>query len=408
MNDSSGDPSSTATAPGRRRRGLLRTLAILWPWRLASKVDRIDDALDELRRRDDEARTRLAACERRCEAVEGAVRAVQTEVERLRDHQAPVVARRLDVLEADMTEVARLRDQVVPAASARFDLLVDRLASELEEIASLVERQLRGEPLPVPRTEAEEREMASELAAVQPRLLDVFRGDEAEIAHRLDRYLPELRVSEPVLDLGCGRGELLLLLRETGVAASGVEGDPALAAAAGRRGLEVRCGDVLEVVRTLPDGSRGAVTALHLMEHLGPATLLALLAEVWRVLRPGGLLVAECPNPGTLRVGANEFWRDPTHLRPLPAETLALFLRATGFEVEDPELLHPFPAEQRLSSGAVAGEADGGPLDRRLERLEARLDDLLNGPRDYALRARRPASSEAPGADAGVRDSDAT
>jgi O-antigen chain-terminating methyltransferase len=195
-----------------------------------------------------------------------------------------------------------------------------------------------------------------------------------------------------VLDLGCGRGELLLLLRETGVAASGVEGDPALAAAAGRRGLEVRCGDVLEVVRSLPDGSRGAVTALHLLEHLPPATLLALLAELRRVLRPGGLLVAECPNPGTLRVGANEFWRDPTHLRPLPSETLALFLRASGFEVDGLELLHPFPVEQQLSSATVGGDDAGdGPLARRLQLLEARLDDLLNGPRDYVLRARRPA-----------------
>jgi O-antigen chain-terminating methyltransferase len=276
-------------------------------------------------------------------------------------------------------------------------VLVDRLAEQLEEVASLVERILRAEPLPLPLPPAVEGRLTAELDAVTSRVLTAFRGDEAEIRHRLDRYLPPLRGAGPVLDLGCGRGELLMLLREAGVPALGVEGDAALVEAAHRRGLEVVHGDVPEALRQLSDSSRGAVTAIHLLEHLPPATLLATLSEVRRVLKPGGLLVVESPNPHCLRVGASLYWRDPTHQHPLLPETLELYLKAAGFAVESVELLHPFPEEQRLAFGVHQG-TDSDPavaaLAAQVLRLEQRLDALLNGPRDFAILARRPGLGE--------------
>jgi O-antigen chain-terminating methyltransferase len=195
-----------------------------------------------------------------------------------------------------------------------------------------------------------------------------------------------------VLDLGCGRGELLLALREAGVEAHGVEADAALAQAARRRGLDVELGGVLEAVRGQPEGRWGAVTAIHLFEHLTPGVLLELLAEVRRVLRPGGVLIVECPNPHTLRVGASLYWQDPTHARPLLPETLKLFLGASGLRVRSTELLHPFPDEQLLAG--VLGDTSplsstGGGLQERLEAVVDRLDDLLNGPRDFSMVAIR-------------------
>jgi hypothetical protein len=134
------------------------------------------------------------------------------------------------------------------------------------------------------------------------------------------------------------------------------------------------------------------------MEHLDPASLLATLGEVRRLLRPDGLLLIECPNPHSLRVGAGLFWVDPTHLRPVPPETVHGFLEASGFVVEGVELLHPFPEEQRL--GVEFGEPvhEETPavaeLRGRLEDLLQRLDELLNGPRDFVIRARKPPAAE--------------
>jgi SAM-dependent methyltransferase len=370
-------------------RSWMRALALLTPWGLNRRISNVEGRIG----------ARLAVAESRLDGVESAIRTLQDELTAARDVRLAGVERRVDGTELALSslseETARLRDRVVPAAVARADALLDRLAEELEETASLVERFLRGEPLPAPvAADAVHERISAGLAEVQPLLLEAFRGTEEEIHHRMDLYLTDLRAAAPVLDLGCGRGELLLMLREAGVEATGIDGDPALIAAARRRGLDVVEGDVLEVLRTLGDASRGAVTAFHLFEHLPPAILAAILAEVRRVLRPGGLLIAECPNPHALRVGAALFWQDPTHSRPLLPETLGVFLRAAGFEITRSETLHPFPADQLLMDDeggtAAVTDADMTTLAERVDRLRRRLDQLLNGPRDFAVWASRP------------------
>jgi SAM-dependent methyltransferase len=336
---------------------------------------------------------------------EGAIRTLQDELAEVRDQRLGPVEKRIDAVEralgAVSDETGRLRDEVFPASVARSDALLDRLAEELEETASLLERSLQGESFPIAGVSPiDEGRLADALDDVQPLLLESFRGSDEEIRHRLDRYLPDLRTAAPVLDLGCGRGELLLLLREAGVEATGIDGDAALVQAATRRGLKVLHGDVLEVLRAQESDSQGAVTAIHFFEHLAPATLAAVLAEVRRVLRPGGLVIAECPNPHTLRVGAAFFWQDPTHSRPLLPETLELFFRAAGLTPMRRELLHPFPDDQLLADDEGGTQALTDPdmttLAERVDRLRSRLDEILNGPRDFAVWAENPETKTNP------------
>jgi O-antigen chain-terminating methyltransferase len=383
------DPSADDGQPPSLHRRLMKALALLTPWGINRRIDRVEERLN----------ARLEAAEERLDRIETAIRGLQDELAETRDGRLGPVERRADDLEGALAalsrEAERLRDEVVPAAVRRGNVLIDRLAEEIEETSSLVERQLRSEPLPVAEDSAGRREqLARALAEVQPKLLEAFRGGEMEISHRLEHYLEGLRSAAPVLDLGCGRGELLLMLREAGVEASGLDSDPALVAAAIRRGLEVVRTDVLDGLRALDDASRGGVTAVHLFEHLPSEVLAAVLAEIRRVLRPGGLLIAECPNPHSLRVGAALFWQDPTHQRPLLPETLELFLRAAGFDVLRRESLHPFPDEQLFvddqgGTGAVT-DADMTELAERIDRLRSRLDEVINGPRDFAVWAKKP------------------
>jgi O-antigen chain-terminating methyltransferase len=392
----SGDERSAAEdqLPGRgtersRSRELFKPRDLLTPWGIKRTLDRL--------------RLYLESAAARFDQIDAAIRTLQDELAETRDARVAVVERRVDAAENGLREASeeagRLRDEVVPAAVSRSDALLERLAVELEEVASLVERSLRREPLPTADSSAiDEGRLAEALDEVQPLLLKSFRGSEDEIRHRLDRYLPELQTSPPVLDLGCGRGELLVLLREAGVEATGVEGDQALAGAARRRGLEVITGDLFEVLREQEAETFGTVTAIHVLEHLQPQALPSVLAEVRRVLRPGGLFLAECPNPHTLRVGAALYWQDPTHRRPLLPETLELFLQAAGFGLERRELLHPFPPDQLFMDDEGGTEALTDPevteLADRLDRLRRRLDEIVNGPRDFAVWASKPSQNE--------------
>jgi SAM-dependent methyltransferase len=368
------DPAPDGGPQESPLRQMVKRLAALTPWSLKRKIE---------------------AGSLRADRIEGAIQVLQTELAELREHRFAPLEERIDRAELALSEVSneagRLRDAVLPAAVARADTLLDRLAGELEEVTSLVERMLQREPLPVPREGTiDEGRLAQSLGEVQPMLLKAFRGSEEEIRHRLDHYLAELQSAPPLLDLGCGRGELLLMMREAGVKAIGVEGDVSLAAAAQRRGLELQVGDVLEVLKTQQSESFGSVTAIHLLEHLQAPILAAVLAEVLRVLRPGGLFLAECPNPHTLRVGAALYWQDPTHQRPLLPETLELFLSAAGFSIrpQDQMLMDDDGGTQTMTDPEVTELAE------RLDRLRRRLDEILNGPRDFAVWAIKPNPTE--------------
>ena len=144
-----------------------------------------------------------------------------------------------------------------------------------------------------------------------------------------------------VLDLGPGRGEWLAVLAEVGVPAVGVDDNAAMVEHLRGRGLDVVLGDAAAHLAAVPDGSLDAVTAFHVVEHLDLEALLTLLAQSRRVLRPGGLLVLETPNPANLVMGACNFYLDPTHRSPVPPARLRFLAAASGFTGIRTWELHP-------------------------------------------------------------------
>ncbi len=281
-----------------------------------------------------------------------------------------------------------LRDQRLPALAARGDALLARLHEQLEVTAGLVDRLLAGEGLRIDTPAEVEAALPEALRRSQLAFVDQFRGGREETLARVGEHVARLAGHEPVFDLGCGRGELLEALRHAGLEAHGVDADPAMVEACRRRGLAVVAGDALEVLRAQAPASLGAVTALHLFEHLPAGTWAGIIQAAAVALAEGGVLLVECPNPEALRVGANLFWIDPTHRAPVHREAAAFVMRALGLEVAENTLLHPFPPEQKLAAAGLPDE---------LRTLAARLDDLLSAPRDWLLVARKPPRSAARG-----------
>lgn len=158
----------------------------------------------------------------------------------------------------------------------------------------------------------------------------IFRGPEDFIRERQRFYIPLLAEHAPVLDTGCGRGELLELLREAGIYATGVDIDPAMVDRCRDKALDVVLGDLTTTLQTTESESLGAVFAAHVIEHLPSDELMSFFALAHRVLRPGGVLVAETVNPHSFPA-FKMFWIDPTHQGPIYPEVSVALCRINGF-----------------------------------------------------------------------------
>ncbi|MBA3364390.1 MAG: class I SAM-dependent methyltransferase [Actinobacteria bacterium] len=215
-----------------------------------------------------------------------------------------------------------------------------------------------------------------------------MRGSPELIRERQRVYIEDFRDAAPVVDLACGRGELLTLLRDEGVDARGVDADTDMVAFARGEGVDVEQGDVLTYLEGLENGSVGGFFAGQLVEHLSPPALVRLLELVHAKLRPGGLLVAETINP-LAPMALRSYFADLTHAQPLVPETLALLVRQAGFARADVRYLNEPPAAERLRPVDLPPEPAFDPARAALAHNVDRLNEQLFGPLDYAVVARR-------------------
>ena len=222
---------------------------------------------------------------------------------------------------------------------------------------------------------------------------DRFRGSQDEIRARIEPYVAMFRGASDVLDVGCGRGEFLDLLRADGTTARGLDLNHEMVEVCRERGLDVSEGDLLGYLDSLPDGSLGGLIAIQVVEHLEPAYLMRALDLAYHKLRPGSRIVLETINPACWFAFFASYIRDLTHVRPIHPETLQYLLTASGFEGATIEWRSPYPAAEKLQPVAPAADSDP-PAEKDLrDTINAnaeRLNGLLFTHMDYAAVGVRP------------------
>jgi 2-polyprenyl-3-methyl-5-hydroxy-6-metoxy-1,4-benzoquinol methylase len=271
--------------------------------------------------------------------------------------------------------VDALSERADASAAAREQ--AERLVRELEErLARLERRAPAAGGTSGPVTVAAQPAAASvpDYFAFESRM----RGSVESIRDRQRLYVDVLRDAAPVLDAGCGRGELLGLLREAGVEARGIDADSDMVAYARGDGLDVEQADLVEYLQAVGDASLGAIFMGQVVEHLPAPTLVQTFQLAAAKLRPGGVLIAETINPLS-PIALRNYFADLTHAQPLVPETLELLARQSGFAETAIRYLNE-PAE-RLTE----------PDDPVIAANVRRLNDLLFAPLDYALVARTAA-----------------
>lgn len=217
-----------------------------------------------------------------------------------------------------------------------------------------------------------------------------FRGDSETIVATLrERYLPVLREHAPVLDVGCGRGEFVGALTADGISAEGVDLDPDSVAEAASLGRKVRLADAVETLRAAPQHHYGAVVSFQVLEHLPLEPLLEVIELSAARLKPGGVFIAETPNPSSLIVLGNSYILDPTHVRPLHPLLLIFLCERAGFRDVTVRFFEPASAFH-LPLVPDAGLPEWAA---NINVALTRLNDVLFGPQDYAVIARAPSSA---------------
>jgi 2-polyprenyl-3-methyl-5-hydroxy-6-metoxy-1,4-benzoquinol methylase len=211
-----------------------------------------------------------------------------------------------------------------------------------------------------------------------------FRGDEEEIKERQRAYLHYFQDKENILDIGCGRGEFLELLRESGITALGIDLDLDMVLLSREKGLNVVMDDAFAHLGTLADDSVGGVFGAQVIEHLHPRRVIELVKLCYRKLAPGGILVLETPNPKCLMIFAETFYKDPSHVQPAHPDTMRFLFEVTGFH--DVELRFSAPVNASMRIPLLQGP--GGEFDRFNAGIE-RLNSLLFGFQDYAVIGRK-------------------
>jgi SAM-dependent methyltransferase len=291
----------------------------------------------------------------------------------MRWYVEPVAADQRIVNDSMLKLIDALSERADDATAARER--AERLVRELEErLARLERRERSGTGAPVTVATQPSAVAVPDYFAFESRM----RGSVESVRERQRRYVDDFRGHAPVLDVGCGRGELVALLGEAAIDARGIDADADMVAYARGDGLDVEQADAVSHLDGLADGSLGGIFMGQVVEHLPPAILVRVFELAAAKLRPGGLLIAETINPLS-PIALRNYFADLTHEQPLVPETLELVARQAGFAETEIRFLNE-PAE-RLSE----------PDDPVIAANVRRLNELLFGPLDYALVARTPA-----------------
>ena len=229
-----------------------------------------------------------------------------------------------------------------------------------------------------------------------------FRGPKKVIRERQSRYLPlieearqrvelfpptlqgpaakhplkRLHAKGGVLDLGCGRGEWLDLLKEHTVPSLGVDQNRFFLQTCRESGHDVIDADLIDFLRTAPDGSVAAVTSFHVIEHLPIPVFQEMAGHVARILCRGGIAIFETPNPTNMLTSGLNFLLDPTHLRPVHPQFASLVLETAGFTSVRLEFLSPYDESYNV----------GSPEDP----LAKKFNEYFHGPQEYAVIGIKP------------------
>jgi SAM-dependent methyltransferase len=218
------------------------------------------------------------------------------------------------------------------------------------------------------------------------------RGPEEFVKANQRDYLPFFKDVSPVLDIGCGRGEFLELLREAGIRAMGVDTNSDMVEICRQKELDVICRDAMDALAQYASEQLGGIFAGQVVEHFTPNKVLPWLLAAYQALKPGGILVYETINTASLYALVTHYFKDPTHHLPRHPDTYTYLTGIAGFKNVVLQYRSPVPREIQLSA-PVPQESCSDEMTimySGIQNVIDQLNSLIYGPCDIVICARKP------------------
>jgi O-antigen chain-terminating methyltransferase len=294
--------------------------------RAYNNVYRLDCELDDLRQQNTRLRMQLVAANERTSQVRRAVGSLTA-----------IVENQGDMVEASVSQAVSRAD---------VDSLTKEITSVLDRLGAI---GTTGADIDYVDFEDRFRGSKDELRAAQQRYLTLFPSSSS----------PGL-----IVDIGCGRGEMLSLLEEAGHEVIGVDTDAGMVATCKSKGLPALQEDGIHYLSRTVDNTLKGIFCAQVVEHLITPELERLISLSQQKLKRGGVLVVETINPRSSFALGNHFYADTSHVRPVHPETLRYICEQVGFTSVELEERSPHPMLEtsgELPEGAV-GEAVGALL----------------------------------------------
>lgn len=299
-----------------------------------------------------------------------------------------LLARRID--DEKTSELFAVKRQMVDLAAGFDERLgkIDSMVRGLEGIINNFAAVTNSNPPLAAEAKAQDAEEASAPKLSYLLLENRFRGSEAEISQRTRIYPALFRDARGlVLDIGCGRGELLKQFSAAGINAYGVDLDTVMVNVANSNGCKAMYGDGIAHLRSLEDGSLGGVVAVQVVEHLTREQLKELCELGKRKVKTGGRIAFETINPQSLLALSSNYFRDPTHVWPMHPDTLGYMATLAGLKVIETKMLSPVGPNHLLKEIPVDSSHTPAVADsiNRINENISQLNRLIYGFQDYCL-----------------------
>jgi O-antigen chain-terminating methyltransferase len=293
------------------------------------------------------------------------------------------------LIEASHRDLIRGQNTEFHAALERHGFDIQRrLWADLEKMRGEMERIIHGElrmirqraqigaaataPLAGPSAQDAGGESQRHVPLDYAKFAERFRGSEEYVKTGQQFYLPYFEGCRSVLDIGCGRGEFLEMMRDASVPARGIDVGAESVAACRIKGLDAEIADVFPYLASVEEGTLDGIFCSQVVEHLPPERLPELIRLCAERLAHGGVIAIETPNPECLAIFGTHFYLDPTHTRPVPHPLLMFYLEEYG--VGQMELRRLSPAVETMPS---------------LRSLPDDFRDAFFGSLDYAVIGRK-------------------